>query len=278
VSVARVPDLVIDLALNLDLDLDLGAALAHLDEHGFARLGRLIDPAALALLRERADDLMLGRHRVEGLFFQADSPSGAYADLEFGRGWVGPSLGYRKLEKLERDDRFRALIASPPFERIARARIAGDIAIYRAVLFTKARGGGTELPWHQDGGRFWGVDRDPTLQIWTALDDPPRRPGDPRRRKPTCRPRRRRRRRRARRPPARGRRRGHPPAQPPLAPLAPQRDRPAPSSLHGLLHECRDSLSPHSTSAAQLLPPLRLHGDRPVGSSPTVMARSMTDP
>ncbi len=29
------------------------------------------------------------------------------------------------------------------------------------------------LPWHQDGGRFWGLDRDPILQIWTALDDAP---------------------------------------------------------------------------------------------------------
>jgi len=29
------------------------------------------------------------------------------------------------------------------------------------------------LPWHQDGGVFWGVDQAPTLQIWTALDDAP---------------------------------------------------------------------------------------------------------
>ena len=31
----------------------------------------------------------------------------------------------------------------------------------------------TDLPWHQDGGNFWGLDRDPVLQIWTALDDAP---------------------------------------------------------------------------------------------------------
>ena len=39
----------------------------------------------------------------------------------------------------------------------------------------KHAGGGTDLPWHQDGGDFWGLDRDPTLQIWTALDDAPDR-------------------------------------------------------------------------------------------------------
>ena len=38
---------------------------------------------------------------------------------------------------------------------------------------TKAAGAGTELPWHQDDGRFWGIDRRPSLQVWTALDDAP---------------------------------------------------------------------------------------------------------
>jgi ectoine hydroxylase-related dioxygenase (phytanoyl-CoA dioxygenase family) len=37
----------------------------------------------------------------------------------------------------------------------------------------KHAGGGTDLPWHQDGGNFWGLDRDPLLTIWTALDDAP---------------------------------------------------------------------------------------------------------
>jgi phytanoyl-CoA hydroxylase len=152
-------------------------ALGHLAEHGWARLGRVAADDVLESLRARCDDLMLGRVRVDGLFFQPDSPSGDYADLAFGRGWIGPSLGYRKIEKLELDDLFRALIAAPRFEQIARAAIPGDIAIYRAALFAKAAGGGTELPWHQDGGRFWGVDRDPTLQVWLALDDVPRDSG-----------------------------------------------------------------------------------------------------
>ncbi len=148
-------------------------ALAHLEEHGWARLGRLAGDDVLAPLRARCDALMLGRVAVDGLVFQPDSPTGHYGDLAFGRGWIGPSLGYRKLEKLERDEIFRALVAAPLFEQIARAAIAGDIAIYRAALFAKSSDGGTDLPWHQDGGRFWGVDRDPTLQIWLALDDCP---------------------------------------------------------------------------------------------------------
>lgn len=152
-------------------------ALAHLAEHGWARLGRVAGEPALAALRARADDLMLGRVRVDGLFFQPDSATGAYGDLAFGRGWVGPGLDYRKLEKLERDDVFRALVAAPRFEQIARASIDGEVAIYRAALFAKSAAGGTELPWHQDGGRFWGIDRDATLQVWLALDDCPREAG-----------------------------------------------------------------------------------------------------
>jgi ectoine hydroxylase-related dioxygenase (phytanoyl-CoA dioxygenase family) len=152
---------------------EMGRALAHLAEHGWARLGRVAGDDVLAALRARADDLMLGRARVDGLFFQPDSDTGAYGDLAFGKGWVGPTLAYRKLEKLERDDLFRALVAAPRFEQIARAAIPGDIAIYRAALFAKSGAGGTELPWHQDGGRFWGIDRDATLQVWLALDDCP---------------------------------------------------------------------------------------------------------
>jgi len=54
-----------------------------------------------------------------------------------------------------------------------RAVLGDEVAIYRATLFGKSARGGTNLPWHQDGGSFWGLDRDPRLQVWTALDDAP---------------------------------------------------------------------------------------------------------
>ncbi len=153
------------------------AALEHFRAHGWARLGRLAEDEQLARLRQRADDIMLGRVVHPGLFFQHDAPSGRYYDLEFGRGYVGPSLSYRKIEKLERDPVFRAWLENPHFERVVRALIGDDVALYRATLFTKAATGGTELPWHQDGGSFWGLDRDPEVQIWTALDEAPAEAG-----------------------------------------------------------------------------------------------------
>jgi phytanoyl-CoA hydroxylase len=152
---------------------DSASALAEFAKLGYARLGRVLDDESIASLGQRVDDLMFARVRHEGLFFQHDANTGRYEDLQFGLGWQGASASYRKIEKLERDPLFRAWIENPLFERIARAHIEGPIALYRAVLFTKAATGGTALPWHQDGGVFWGIDRAPSLQIWTALDDAP---------------------------------------------------------------------------------------------------------
>jgi hypothetical protein len=153
------------------LSIDLAGPLAAFAQHGHARLGRVLSDDAMAELRARSDALMLGEVNYPGLFFQRDTDTGRYDDLEFGKGYLGPSLNYRKVEKLEKDPLFLAWIQNPLFERIAREVIGGAITIYRAVLFNKAARGGTVLPWHQDGGVYWGVDRDPVLQIWTALDD-----------------------------------------------------------------------------------------------------------
>jgi hypothetical protein len=157
--------------------LALEEPLRHYREHGWARLGPVMTASALEALRRRAEAIMLGEVVHQGLFFQHDSPSGQYDDIPRGRGYVGPSLRYRKLEKLERDPLFLEWMRNPLFERIARAVIGDRVALCRAVLFTKAARGGTHLPWHQDGGSFWGLTRDPELQIWTALDDAPQAAG-----------------------------------------------------------------------------------------------------
>jgi hypothetical protein len=157
--------------------IDLTQAIEHFAAHGYARTGRVLSDSGLAELRQRADDLMLGRVVHEGLFFQRDSGTGRYEDRLLGKGYEGPSLDYRKIEKLEKDSLFFAWINNPLFERIARSWIDGEITIYRAVLFTKSASGGTVLPWHQDAGSFWGLSQDPTLQIWTALDDAPEEAG-----------------------------------------------------------------------------------------------------
>jgi ectoine hydroxylase-related dioxygenase (phytanoyl-CoA dioxygenase family) len=166
---ADVPRMLTASASSFEID----APIADYERDGYARLGRVVSDEGLALLRARADAIMLGEVKHEGLFFQHDSASGRYEELTLGEGWRGPSLDYRKIEKLEKDPIFLEWIDNDLFARIARATIEGEAVLYRAVLFNKGPRGGTDLPWHQDGGQFWGLDRQPYLQIWTALDDCP---------------------------------------------------------------------------------------------------------
>src|SRR5512140_1863109 len=95
--------------------LALEAPLAHYRAFGWARLGTIVAPEALEAMRRRAEQVMLGEVVHPGLFFQHDSRSGLYDDVPRGRGWQGPSLGYRKLEKLERDPIFAAFIGNALF-------------------------------------------------------------------------------------------------------------------------------------------------------------------
>lgn len=158
-------------------DAELQRVIADYERDGFARLGRVAPDDVLEGLRTRADDLMEGRVVHEGLFFQHDSDTGRYEDLPYGQGYRGPSLRYRKIDKLEKDPLFLAFLSNPLFERIARAVLGEPVFLLRAMMMTKPAHGGTPLPWHQDGGRFWGVRPDAKLQIWTALDDAPRDAG-----------------------------------------------------------------------------------------------------
>ncbi len=154
--------------------VDVPAALARYEQDGYARLGRVLNEEGLEALRARATELMQGEVSYPGMFFQLDATTGRYEDAPLGLGWQGPSLRYRKLEKLELDGLYRDWLRNPLFERICRARIPGKaVNLYRAILFNKGEGGGSDIPWHQDGGRLWGLSEEPELQLWTALDDAP---------------------------------------------------------------------------------------------------------
>lgn len=163
-------------------DAEIDRAIATWRDQGLARLPAVLDEEALGVLRARFDDLVAGRQPDPGLFFQPDSGTGRYQDLQFGSGWVGPpgspgAPAYRKVERLERDPLFWAWITHPLCARIVGRVIPGAASIYRATVFSKAARIGSDLPWHQDGGRFWGLDRDPALQLWTALDPAPAEAG-----------------------------------------------------------------------------------------------------
>jgi len=151
----------------------LPAALTDaFQEHGFVRLGRTMDEAQLRQLQERIDGLMLGLVPAAGLMMQLDL-GGAYGAMaEQSVGFKGPSQAYRKIEGLEHDQHFGAFLRQKCFQDWCRLLYGTRaISVYRAMFMNKPAAQGTLLPWHQDGGAIWGLDRDPLLTVWTALDD-----------------------------------------------------------------------------------------------------------
>ena len=144
-------------------------------QDGYLRLGQLLDRNALCRLQERIDAIMLGEADCDygSMMMQLDSDTGKYEDLAVQTpGFKGPTLNYRKIEGLEHDPLFLAYMQRPIFREIC-AHVYGahaPIASFRAMFMNKPAGKGTILPWHQDGGDGWELDRDPLVTVWTALD------------------------------------------------------------------------------------------------------------
>jgi hypothetical protein len=138
---------------------------------GFLPLGQVIDAPALDALRRRADDLATGRVSNADVQMQLDT-GGAYEGLP---GLVSSALGtlrYRTIVGLETDDQFAPLVRHPLFMEIAAHHYGthAPVSVFRAIVMNKPARLGTVLPWHQDGGDVWALDRDPLVTIWVALD------------------------------------------------------------------------------------------------------------
>ena len=141
-------------------------------EEGYVRLGHLLSNKEIAALQQRIDDIMLGIIPYEKMRFQLDSTSGAYREAPpESIGHKGATLQYRKIMDLEQDPLFLSYMQHPLLREITRRYIGEDVSIYRAMFMNKPANQGTILPWHQDVGVGWGLDRNPITTVWMALDD-----------------------------------------------------------------------------------------------------------
>ena len=117
---------------------------------GYVRIGELLSGDELDALRTRADDYALGRRRNPHVQLQADT-GGAYEALPEPTSSAGAgTLRYRKVQGLETDDLFSAVLRQPVIAALA-ARHYGahaTVSIFRAMVMNKPAGQGTELPWH----------------------------------------------------------------------------------------------------------------------------------
>jgi len=138
---------------------------------GYLRLGAVIDENRLQALRDRINEIMLGRRKYDGMPIQLDSSTGDYADVP-GASTAGDArtLACRRVDDLQRDPLFLSYMQHPLFGEITHELIGPDVSTFRAMFMNKPAQKGTHLPWHQDVGYGWGLDSDPEVTIWTALD------------------------------------------------------------------------------------------------------------
>lgn len=141
-------------------------------EQGYLRLGKVISEEALAGLQARIDAIMLGEIPYPKMLFQLDGKSEEYGQLEPNTyGNKGASLAYRRITGLEQDPLFLAYIQHAVFRAITQHFIGDQVSVFRAMFMNKPANQGTVLPWHQDVGEGWGLDQNPIVTVWTALDD-----------------------------------------------------------------------------------------------------------
>ncbi len=145
--------------------------VARFAEDGYLRLGQVASSGHLQAMCDRIDEIMLGNVRYEGMPMQRDTTTGEYGKLptrtfEESEG----TLAYRRIDDLQLDPLFLGYMQHPVFREITEALIGPNVSIFRAMFMNKPAEHGTHLPWHQDVGIGWGLDSNPEVTIWTALD------------------------------------------------------------------------------------------------------------
>ena len=145
--------------------------VARFAEDGYLRLGQVASSGHLQAMCDRIDEIMLGNVRYEGMPMQRDTTTGEYGKLptrtfeESER-----TLAYRRIDDLQLDPLFLGYMQHPVFREITEALIGPNVSIFRAMFMNKPAEHGTHLPWHQDVGIGWGLDSNPEVTVWTALD------------------------------------------------------------------------------------------------------------
>lgn len=139
---------------------------------GYLDLGCLLNATEEANLRQRADDIAAGRLENSSIRLQLDT-GGSYDNLApIVQRFDAGTTRYRKIQGLETDEHFGALLRKPLFAEVCAHEYGPHtpISVFRAMIMNKPAELGTILPWHQDGGDVWALDRDPLVTIWVALD------------------------------------------------------------------------------------------------------------
>jgi hypothetical protein len=137
---------------------------------GYLELGLVLTSNEVDELRGRAEDFAAGRVHNEHVRVALDAaavPAGAPGAAMEG------TPRYRKIEGLEHDELIRSYLANQLLLEVCARMYAphAPISVFRATIMNRPAEQGTVLPWHQNGGNSWRLDRDPLVTLWIALDE-----------------------------------------------------------------------------------------------------------
>lgn len=141
------------------------------EEFGYCIFKDYVSPAQVEAMRQRIDDIMMGKIVYEGMFFQKDPATmdmnaAGKKDLTFD----GASINYRKIKDLEYDDVFLAFMQNDVFRAMAEKYIGKNVSSMRAMVMNKPPHTTSLLPYHQDISEKWEMTIPPVFTIWTAID------------------------------------------------------------------------------------------------------------
>lgn len=140
------------------------------EENGYLRLGNPVTKEKIEAVDSRVADIMAGKIRYPGMFFQLKKQTDSYNEKHPGNDFYGASNEYRKIKDLEYDPVLLSFFQNPTFHEIARTYIGENVSIMRAMLMNKPPMGGDPLPYHQDISLDWEMSAPPKLTIWVAID------------------------------------------------------------------------------------------------------------
>lgn len=139
---------------------------------GLFIIKNLLDQKTISSLAGITDQLMSGKRKLDGMFFQLDPNSESYGDVDFSvTTFQGPSLNYRKIKDLEYIPEFLAAIQASNLRAIANDIIGPNVSSMRMMIVNKPSKSKTPLPWHQDISAKWPMSGAPEMTVWIALDD-----------------------------------------------------------------------------------------------------------
>lgn len=145
---------------------------------GYVNLGQIVSKNESKKLSNRVLDLMTGKKRYKGMFFQLDGKGGSYKKINTkSEKFVGPSLRYRKIKDLEYDDLFHKVIKNKYLRFFSKKLIGKNVSCMRAMVLNKLAKDSSSLKFHQDVSDNWNMTGKPTFTFWMSLNGATKKKG-----------------------------------------------------------------------------------------------------